>query len=157
MSPYALRSEPPEAESPLVLERFLPFRLARAAEAVSRLIARSCEDRFGLTPAACRILLLLAEHGPLDQGELARRTGLTGPDAAAGLMLLVARRLTTARAGSDGWVLTDEGHGLASPLASLALAGEAALLAGLSPQEVNSVHQLIGRLEAAALKLSGRT
>lgn len=157
MSPYVLRNEPPEADGPLVLERFLPFRLALAAEAVSRLIARSAEDRFGLTPAAGRILLLLAEHGLLDDGGLERRAGLSAAETAAGLAVLIRRELAANALEPEGRTLTETGRRLASELASLAQAGEAALLSGLSPQEVNSVHQLIGRLEAAALKLSGKS
>jgi DNA-binding MarR family transcriptional regulator len=50
--------------------------------------------------------------------------------------------------------LTPEGQRLHADIAPLALAYEAALLAGLEPQEVRVLKRLLGRLETAALRLS---
>lgn len=56
----------------------------------------------------------------------------------------------------DSRSLTDESGVLRPEIAPLALAYEAALLVGLSPQEVKTLRRLLSRVEAAALKLSGR-
>ena len=51
--------------------------------------------------------------------------------------------------------LTLEGSRLHAEIAPLALAYEAALLAGLAPAEVATLKRLLSRLEAAAARLSG--
>jgi hypothetical protein len=58
--------------------------------------------------------------------------------------------------GLSGFALTDETGSLNPAIAPLAYAYEAALLTGLSPQEVRTLRRLLTRVEAAALKLSGR-
>jgi hypothetical protein len=58
--------------------------------------------------------------------------------------------------GLSGFALTDETGALNPAIAPLAYAYEAALLTGLSPQEVRTLRRLLTRVEAAALKLSGR-
>ncbi len=58
--------------------------------------------------------------------------------------------------GLSGFSLTDETGVLNPAIAPLAYAYEAALLTGLSPQEVRTLRRLLTRVEAAALKLSGR-
>jgi hypothetical protein len=58
--------------------------------------------------------------------------------------------------GLSGFSLTDETGALNPVIAPLAYAYEAALLTGLSPQEVRTLRRLLTRVEAAALKLSGR-
>ncbi len=52
--------------------------------------------------------------------------------------------------------LTDETGALRPEIAPLARAYEAALVASLSPAEVQTLHRLLTKVEAAALKLSGR-
>ena len=58
--------------------------------------------------------------------------------------------------GLSGFSLTDETGVLNPAIAPLAYAYEAALLTGLSPEEVRTLRRLLTRVEAAALKLSGR-
>ena len=53
--------------------------------------------------------------------------------------------------------LTTMGRGLYSEIAPLAKAYEAALLTGLAPNEVALLKRLLGRLEAAAARLSGQS
>jgi hypothetical protein len=58
--------------------------------------------------------------------------------------------------GLSGFALTDETGVLNPEIAPLAYAYEAALLTGLSPEEVRTLRRLLTKVEAAALKLSGR-
>ncbi|MFN9925449.1 MAG: MarR family winged helix-turn-helix transcriptional regulator, partial [Phenylobacterium sp.] len=51
--------------------------------------------------------------------------------------------------------LTPEGRALHAEITPLALAYEAALIEGLSPQEVTLLKRLLGRVQAAAGQLSG--
>lgn len=154
-------SQAPGAADPaLSLDDYLPYRLSVASNAVSRLIARTYEDRFGLTIPQWRVACVLAEAGALTPQALVARTAMdkvTISRAAEGLVKrrLVARAANEADGRSHRLALTDEGARLHREVAPLALAYEAALLCGLSPDEVAAMKRLLKRLETAALKLSG--
>jgi DNA-binding MarR family transcriptional regulator len=142
--------EPPAAP---VLATYLPFRLARAAQAVSALMAATWNERFGLSMPAWRLLCVLAESGALDREFIADRAALSDAEVAEAAADLLARDLIE-------WIqppllsLTAAGAALHTELSELALAAEAALLAGLSPAEVHSLSRLLGRLHGAALRLA---
>jgi DNA-binding MarR family transcriptional regulator len=143
-----------DEEQPLILAGFLPFRLAMTAQAVSRLMSRACEERLGLDIPQSRVLCILAEQANLTAGVIDARSGLDRYEIEEAVSALALRGLL--RRADGGFFLTADGHGLQAELASLALAAEAALVAGLAPEDVRSTHRLLGRLETAALKLSGR-
>lgn len=152
-------SSAPE-ESALHLDSHLPYRLSMASNAVSRLIARAYEDRFGLTVLQWRLICVLAEHGPSPQRTIVARTAMdraTVSRAAQGLVSrrLVARMVNSADSRTHCLALTLEGQRLHADVAPLAMAYEATLLAGLAPQEVRTLRRLLCRLETAALRLSG--
>jgi DNA-binding MarR family transcriptional regulator len=143
----------------LALDDYLPFRLSVTSNAVSRLIARAYEDRFGLTIPQWRLMAVLAEQ-PLTQQAIVSRTAMdkvTVSRAAKGLFdrHLVARTAHAEDGRSHHLALTGEGVRLHAEIAPLALAYEAALLAGLAPADVALMKRLLLRLEAAAAKLSG--
>ncbi|HEX7758208.1 MAG TPA: MarR family winged helix-turn-helix transcriptional regulator [Caulobacteraceae bacterium] len=144
----------------LVLDDYLPFRLSVASNAVSRLIARAYEDRFGLSIPQWRLIAVLAQDGALTPGAIVTRTAMdkvTVSRAAQGLVRrrLVARVAHEADGRSHHLSLTAEGERLHAEIAPLALAYEAALLSGLAPGEVAVMKMLLKRLEAAAIRLSG--
>lgn len=131
-----------------------------ASNAVSGLIARAYEDRFGLTVPQWRLLCVLAEDGRLSQVQIVARTVMdkvTVSRAAHGLAKrrLVTRSQNKADARSHVLTLTPEGRGLHAEIAPLALAYEAALIAGLAPEEVTLLKRLLGRLQSAAGQLAG--
>lgn len=147
-------------EPALQLDAYLPYRLSVASNAVSGLIARAYEDRFGLTVPQWRLLCVLAEDGPLTQARIVARTVMdkvTVSRAAQGLAKrrLVVRSQNRSDARSHVLALTTEGRRLHSEIAPLALAYEAALIAGLSPEDVTLLKRLLGRLQAAAGQLAG--
>lgn len=144
----------------LKLDGYLPYRLSVASNAVSGLIARAYEDRFGLNVPQWRLIAVLAENGGLTQVQLVARTVMdkvTVSRAAQGLVKrrLVARSQNDADGRSHVLELTAEGRGLHAEVAPLALAYEAALIAGLAPDEVALLKRLLGRLQAAAGQLAG--
>lgn len=144
-----------ERDDRLVLADFLPFRLARTAQTVSKLIADTCEERFGLSIPAWRLLCLLAEEKGLDDQTLGVRAALTEPQRREAAAALLAQGLAV-RDDDARLVITGNGLGAHEDLAGLALAAEAALLSQLSPDDVRQLHRLLSRLEGAALRLSGR-
>ena len=144
----------------LKLDAYLPYRLSVASNAVSGLIARAYEDRFGLTVPQWRLLCVLAEDGGLTQVQIVARTVMDKVTVSRAAQGLVKRRLIKrAENKSDGrshvLALAAEGRSLYAEIAPLALAYEAALIAGLSPEAVTLLKRLLGRLQAAAGQLSG--
>jgi DNA-binding MarR family transcriptional regulator len=148
------------AGAALKLDAYLPYRLSVASNAVSGLIARAYEDRFGLTVPQWRLICVLAEDGPLTQVAIVARTGMdkvTISRAAQGLTKrhLVGRSDHHADGRSHNLALTGEGSRLYAEIAPLALAYEAALIAGLAPSEVALLKRLLARLQTAAHALAG--
>lgn len=150
-----LADEAPSEER-LALAEFLPFRLAVAAQSVSELFAATCEERSGLSTAAWRLLCALAEAGRLEARDLGHRTALDESAVREASAVLLARGLASRTTIDGSLLITDAGLGAHREVAGLALAAEAALLAGLSPAEVHSLHRLLCRLQGAADKLTGR-
>ncbi len=156
-------SQLPETTHPpstLKLDAYLPYRLSVASNAVSGLIARAYEDRFGLTIPQWRLICVLAEDGGLTQVAIVSRTGMdkvTVSRAAQGLARrrLVARTDHHADGRSHMLALSAEGSRLYAEIAPLALAYEAALIAGLAPSEVALLKRLLNRLQTAAIALAG--
>ena len=153
-------SAAPGRDAGLRLDAYLPYRLSVASNAVSGLIARAYQDRFGLTVPQWRLICVLAEDGGLTQGQIVARTVMdkvTVSRAAQGLLKrrLVARSDHHADGRSHVLDLSREGAGLYAEIAPLALAYEAALIAGLTPGEVELLKRLLARLQAAAGQLAG--
>jgi DNA-binding MarR family transcriptional regulator len=148
------------SEGELRLDAYLPYRLSVASNAVSGLIARSYQDRFGLSVPQWRLICVLAEDGGLTQGQLVARTVMdkvTVSRAAQGLLKrhLVARSDHHADGRSHVLALSSEGSSLYSEIAPLALAYEATLISGLAPDEVALLKRLLTRLQATAGQLAG--
>jgi DNA-binding MarR family transcriptional regulator len=144
----------------LKLDAYLPYRLSVASNAVSTLIARAYQDRFGLTIPQWRLMCVLAGEGGMTQGQIVTRTFMdkvTVSRAAQGLAgrRLVARSEHHADGRSHMLSLTGEGRRLFSEIAPLALAYEAALISGLAPEEVSLLRRLLSRLQTAATALAG--
>ncbi len=148
------------ADRGLQLDSYLPYRLSVASNAVSGLIARAYEDRFGLTIPQWRLICVLAEVGGASPVQIVTRTVMdkvTVSRAAEGLVRrrLVERSQNKADGRSHVLNLTPAGRELYAEIAPLALAYEAALIAGLAPEDVSLLKRLLARLQAAAGQLSG--
>ena len=149
-----------ETEDGLQLDGYLPYRLSVASNAVSSLIARAYQDRFGLSIPQWRLVCVLAEDGELTQGQIVARTVMdkvTVSRAAQGLLKrhMVERSDHQADGRSHVLALTTEGARMYAEIAPLALAYEAALIAGLAPEEVKLLKRLLTRLQSAAGQLAG--
>jgi DNA-binding MarR family transcriptional regulator len=144
----------------LKLDDYLPYRLSVASNAVSGLIARAYQDRFGLTVPQWRLICVLAQDGSLTQAQLVARTVMDKVTVSRAARGLLKRQLVVRAAHhADGrtWLLTLAGSGqsLYAEIAPLAQAYEAALIAGLRPEDVLLLKRLLARLQAAAETLAG--
>jgi DNA-binding MarR family transcriptional regulator len=138
----------------LGLDGYLPYRLSVASNAVTGLTARAYRDRFGLTVPQWRLICVLAEGGAQTRAQAAARMVMDRPTVSRAATGLIKRGFLD-REGGQKLVLSPEGARLFGEVAPLALAYEAALIAGLKPGEVLLLKRLLGRLRTAAEALAG--
>ena len=146
-------------DSALRLDGYLPYRLSVASNAVSRLIARAYEDRFGLTIPQWRLIAALAEDGPLTQQAIGARTVMDKVTVSRATQGLVKRRLVQrAPHDADGrshhLALSKAGERLYSEVSPVALEYEARLLQEFDPAAVEELKRVLRHLESAAEVLS---
>ena len=141
--------------SALRLDGYLPYRLSVASNAVSRLIARAYEDRFGLTIPQWRLIAVLAEDGPLTQQAIGSRTVMDKVTVSRATQGLVKRRLVQrAPHDADGrshhLALSKAGERLYGEISPVALEYEARLLQQFDPTAVEELKRVLLHLERAA-------
>jgi DNA-binding MarR family transcriptional regulator len=140
---------------PLVLDRFLPYRLSVASNAVSTRISNAYRKRFGLKIPEWRLVAILAETSPLTPAMLGERTRMDKIAVSRAATALIDRGLVSADDNpTDGrshfLSLTDDGRALYAEIAPVALATEAAMFKSLSAAERATLEALLRRIEAAA-------
>ena len=139
----------------LVLDGYLPYRLSVASNAVSSVIARAYQTRFGLKVPEWRLVTILAEAQDRTQLELVTLTAMDKVTVSRAAQALVARGLAAQRADPrDGrsrrLSLTEEGRRLYAEVAPAALKLEQDMLGGFTESEIDSFKALLRRIEAAA-------
>jgi DNA-binding MarR family transcriptional regulator len=148
--------------SALKLDAYLPYRLSVAANAVSDLIARAYQARFGLSIPQWRLVAVLGEDGLATPQALCARTlmdKVTVSRSAAGLVErdLVERAPNPADGRSHSLSLTAAGRALYEAVAPAALDYERRLLGAFTEDEAKAAHALLRRLQATALELGERS
>jgi DNA-binding MarR family transcriptional regulator len=137
----------------LILDRFLPYRLSVASNAVSERIAAAYRARFGLRIPEWRVLAVVAE-GAATQADLVRRTAMDKMQVSRAVSALVARGLLVRARAADrrtrALALSRDGAQLYAEVVPAALALEEELLAPLLPAERASLMALLARLEDCA-------
>lgn len=136
----------------LTLEQFLPYRISRLAERVSRSLSQVYAQRFSITVPQWRVLATLAERPGLTASAV---TGLTNLDkvkvSRAVTELhergLIGRRASAADRRAAELTLTGKGTALFARIAPLASDWENRLLQALSAQERRELFRLLSRLE----------
>ncbi|MDX2201795.1 MAG: winged helix DNA-binding protein [Hyphomicrobiaceae bacterium] len=138
----------------LELQRFLPYRLAVLADAVSKDIAGIYAERFDLTRQAWRILAVLGERGKMAARDLGRVATLDKMQISRGLAHLEARALVSREElatdrRNRSVVLTRKGRELYEKIVPLALTRERELLAALTANEVEALDRIVAKLMRA--------
>jgi DNA-binding MarR family transcriptional regulator len=139
----------------LLLDRFLPYRLSVASNAVSGRISNAYRKRFGLKIAEWRLIAILAETPSLTPAMLGDRTRMDKIAVSRAAAALIERGLVAADDNpADGrshfLSLTDDGRALYAEIAPVALSTEAALFESLSADERATLESLLRRIETAA-------
>ncbi|MCM5571835.1 MarR family transcriptional regulator [Burkholderiaceae bacterium FT117] len=147
-----------EAALPLVLQDFLPYRLAVLAEAVSRSIAQVYTARFDLSRDEWRVLAALAETGTMKTRDAALYATLDKMQvsrAVAGLERagLIDREEDAGDRRNRILTLTPAGRALLRRLTPMVQAREDFLLEALEPEELAVLDRAIDRLLERARQL----
>lgn len=148
-----------EVSKQLILEDFLPYRLAILSHTVSSSIARAYDQRFGLTIPEWRVIAILGRFPGLSAVEVANRTMMDKVAVSRAVTKLIKNgRIDREFADADRrrsiLNLSGEGQKVHDEVAPLALKIEADLLHGLSEGEIQTLNTVIERLLARARLIS---
>ena len=151
--------EEEQKDKELILEDFLPYRLAILSHTVSGLVARVYDKRFGLTIPEWRVIAIVGRFPGLSAVEVAERTMLDKVAVSRAVTKLIkSGRIDREFADADRrrsiLNLSEQGREVHDEIAPLALAMEDDLLHGLKEDEVNTLNSVIERLLARARLIS---
>lgn len=143
--------------NPLVLDRFLPYRLSITSNLVSERVARIYESLFALTIPEWRLIAVIAEVEAITQAEIGERTRMDKVTVSRAAIALVERGLL-ARAPNPGdkrshhLSLTAAGRDLYASVAPKALELESTIFSRFTQQELDGFVTMLRRIDAAALE-----
>jgi DNA-binding MarR family transcriptional regulator len=138
----------------LELESFLPYRLYRLADAVSREFSAIYKERHGLTRPEWRTLAGLGQRGTMTATELGEQSAMHKTKISRAVVELercrwLARRPDDADRRVEHLILTKAGLAAYREMVPLAKAFERELLARLSTEERAAIVSGVTALEAA--------
>ena len=148
-----------KTDKELILEDFLPYRLAILSHTVSSLIARVYDKRFGLTIPEWRVIAIVGRFPGLSAVEVAERTMLDKVAVSRAVTKLIkAGRIDREFADADRrrsiLTLSEDGRKVHDEVAPLAMAMEDDLLHGLADDEIAVLNTVIERLLVRARLIS---
>ena len=143
----------------LILEDFLPYRLAILSHTVSTSIARAYDKRFGLSIPEWRVIAILGRFPGLSAVEVAERTMMDKVAVSRAVTKLIKsgrvdREFADADRRRSILSLSEKGRKVHDEIAPLALGIEEDLLHGLTPEQVETLNTVIERLLVRARLIS---
>jgi DNA-binding MarR family transcriptional regulator len=143
------------ARAKLLLDRFLPYRLSVASNAVSQVIARAYESSHGLSMQEWRVIAVLGEAERLTQQDIVAKTKMDKVTVSRAARALEDRRIVRREANEDDarslWLsLTAEGRKIYVKVIPAAVELEREVLRGFSAKEIADLSALLVRVEEAA-------
>ncbi|MDH4126578.1 MAG: MarR family transcriptional regulator [Gammaproteobacteria bacterium] len=142
----------------LILEQFLPYRLAVLSHTVSTTIAKVYEKKFGVSIPEWRVIAILGRFPGLSAVEVADRTMLDKVAVSRAVSKLIKNgRIDREFADADRrrsiLNLSMAGQAVHNEIASLALAFERELLQGISSEDYETFNVVVERLLERARQL----
>lgn len=142
----------------LILENFMPYRLARLSSTVSSAVAREYAKQFGLSIPEWRVIAILGRSPGLSAVEVAEQTFLDKVAVSRAVTKLIkAGRIDRQFADADRrrsiLNLSEQGRDVHDGVAELALRFERDLLEGLETGEIERFNKVMDRLLEKAQKL----
>lgn len=145
------------ADEPILsLEDFLPYRLNRLAEAVSRDFSKLYRDRHGLTRPEWRVLATLGEFPTMTATEIGAHSAMHKTKVSRAVAELerrvwLARKLDGADRRIEHLALTKAGRAVYREMVPIAKDFEARLLAMMNKDERESLMKALKALETGEL------
>ncbi len=141
----------------LILENFMPYRLARLSSTVSSTIARAYDKEFGLSIPEWRVIAILGRFPGLSAVEVAEQTFLDKVAVSRAVTkLLKSGRIDREFADADRrrsiLNLSEKGREVHDRVAKLALDFEKNLLDGLNETDIENFDKVMDKLLARALQ-----
>ncbi len=142
----------------LILEKYLPYRLARLSTTVSATVARAYDKAWGLSIPEWRVIAILGRHPGLSAVEVAEQTFLDKVAVSRAVTKLIkAGRIDRQFADADRrrsiLNLSEEGRQVHDGVAALALEFERELLDGIEDEEVERFNAVMDKLLDKAKRL----
>ncbi len=142
----------------LILEKYLPYRLARLSTTVSATVARAYDKAWGLSIPEWRVIAILGRHPGLSAVEVAEQTFLDKVAVSRAVTKLIkAGRIDRQFADADRrrsiLNLSEKGREVHDGVAALALKFERELLEGIDPEEVERFDAVMDKLLDKAKRL----
>jgi DNA-binding MarR family transcriptional regulator len=142
----------------LILENFLPYRLAVLSHTISTTIAQVYEERFSLSIPEWRVIAILGRYPGLSAVEVAERTVMDKVAVSRAVTKLlkngrIDREFADADRRRSILNLSEEGRRVHDEVAPLALQFERDLLQGLDADETAKLDVIMARLLARARTL----
>jgi DNA-binding MarR family transcriptional regulator len=139
----------------LILDDFLPYRLNRLADAVSRELARLYKERYGLTRPEWRTLATLGQFGTMTATAVSRHSAMHKTKVSRAVAELERRRWLTRKADPadrrvEHLALTAAGRKVYGELVPIARDFEARFLAKLDGRDRLAIPKALSLLEQAA-------
>ncbi|PSH64807.1 MarR family transcriptional regulator [Phyllobacterium brassicacearum] len=138
---------------PLILENFLPYRLNKAAEAISQRFASLYREQYGLTRPEWRTLATLGQFGVLTATAIGAHSSMHKTKVSRAVFALeqrywLRRKRDEADRRIENLELTPAGRKVYADLAKVAHAFEAELLSNLGPRGEKELKAGLAALEA---------
>jgi len=135
----------------LILENFLPYRLAILSHTVSTTIAQVYEKQFGLSIPEWRVIAILGRFPGLSAVEVAERTLMDKVAVSRAVTKLIRnaridRQFADADRRRSILNLSEEGTRVHNEVAPLALQFERDLLQGLAEDEIEHLDSIMNQL-----------
>lgn len=139
----------------LILEEFLPYRLAVLSHTVSTTIAKVYEKRFGVSIPEWRVIAILGRFPGMSAVEVADRTMMDKVAVSRAVTKLIKngridRQFADADRRRSILNLSEEGQRVHNEVAQLALAFEEDLLHGIDEDDFEQFNIVLERLLAKA-------
>ena len=139
----------------LILEDFLPYRLAVLSNTVSTTVARAYDKRFNVSIPEWRVIAILGRFPGLSAIEVADRTMMDKVAVSRAVTKLIKNgRIDREFADADKrrsiLNLSEEGKRVHDDVATLALQFERDLIQGMTEDEIESLNAMMDRLLARA-------
>jgi DNA-binding MarR family transcriptional regulator len=135
----------------LILENFMPYRLARLSSTVSTTIARAYDKEFGLSIPEWRVIAVLGRFPGLSAVEVAEQTFLDKVAVSRAVTKLIKsgridRQFADADRRRSILNLSEKGREVHDGVAKLALSFEDDLLAGIDAADVEQFNAVMDKL-----------